>query len=116
MRLTQRDNPHLGRLAGMAFECAPDTIYGPIPVPGGFSVFRMLRRGRTEPKTFEEVRRPIERTLRINAQNEAMDRFLEALEAKYRPQIKVHQDALELTLRAWEAASEDPGSAAGAEG
>lgn len=99
MRLMQRENPRLGRLAEMAFEADPDTLYGPISVPGGFSVFKVLRRGQTRPKSFEEVRKSIERTLRINAQNEAMDRFLEALKSKYRSRIKIHRDALELTLR-----------------
>jgi len=74
-------------------------LQGPVQVPAGFSIFKVLDRRGERMRSFEEVRRTVEAIARTNAENEAMDRFLESLREKHASRIKVYEKALGLTLQ-----------------
>jgi hypothetical protein len=93
-----RDNPQFGPVAQQAFDAPIGVIQGPVQVPTGFSIFKVSDRREERMRSFEEVRRTLEAVVRTNAQNEAMDRFLESLKEKYGVRIKVYEKALKLTL------------------
>ena len=96
-----RDDPQFGPVARLAFESQVGVLQGPVQIPGGFSIFKVLDRSEERIRPFEAVRRTVETIVRTNAENEAMDRFLESLREKYASRVVVYEDALELTLQQW---------------
>jgi len=96
--LTQ-DDPQFGPVARLAFESQVGVLQGPVQLPGGFSLFKVLDRREERIRPFEAVRRTVASIVRTNAENEAMDRFLESLREKYASRIKVYEEALEHTLQ-----------------
>jgi peptidyl-prolyl cis-trans isomerase C len=97
-RPVTRDNPQFGPVAQVAFDAPIGVLQGPVQVPAGFSIFKVLDRREERMRSFEEVRRTLEAVARAIAGNEAMDRFFESLKEKYASRIKVYEEALEHTL------------------
>jgi len=93
-----RDDPQFGPVARLAFESQVGDLKGPVQVPGGFSIFRVLDHTEARIRPFEAIRRTVGVIVRANAEDNAMDRFLESLREKYASRIKVYEDALERTL------------------
>lgn len=98
MRLIDRENPLLGRLAPAALDGRPGKVYGPIAVPGGYSVFRVETVEQLPPRRFEEVEKTIAAILRVNQKNERLERFLEELRVRYADQVQVDDEVLARTL------------------
>lgn len=98
MRLLQRHNTQLGDLAPQALDGEVGTVYGPLAVPGGYSVFRVEQRELRPAPSFGEARKGIAAMLRTKRKHERMARFLKELRVKYGGQIKVNAEALSRTL------------------
>jgi parvulin-like peptidyl-prolyl isomerase len=99
MWLSTRDNPLLGPLAPAALDGEVGALYGPLEVPGGFSLFRVLQRRQRPGQSFEQVRHRIALVLGARAQDEKLERFLGDLREKYAAQVQVHPQVLALALR-----------------
>ncbi|HID11470.1 MAG TPA: hypothetical protein EYP17_09255 [Candidatus Latescibacteria bacterium] len=96
-----RDDPQFGKIAQMAFEAEVGELQGPVEVPGGFSVFRVLRRTPGHFRPLSEVRWIVRMFVRARKEEEALNRFLDSLRTVYSSRVRVHEDALRLTLRNW---------------
>ena len=55
----ERQIPQLGPLAPTALDGEVGALYGPLQVPGGFSVFRVEERDQLPSRPFQQVRRGI---------------------------------------------------------
>jgi len=93
------DDPQFGRIARMAFKARVGQLVGPVEVPGGFSVFKVLRKEPGRTRSLSEVRGRIWPFVRARKQEEVLAKFLDSLRTAYR--VKVHEDALKFTLRNW---------------
>lgn len=99
MWVALRDNPLLGPLAPASLDGELGVLYGPLEVPGGFSLFRVEQRSQIPAQPFEQLRPSVAAVLRLKAQNEALEQFLAELKARYAAVIQVYPQALALTLR-----------------
>jgi hypothetical protein len=99
MRLWRRENAFLGPLAPAALNAPVGELCGPLEVPGGYSLFKVIRRIELPPRPREEVRQGISAILKSEQQKEAMDRFLEDLRTKNRAAIAIDPEVLASTLR-----------------
>lgn len=116
MWVALRDNPLLGSLAPAALDGEPGALYGPLEVPGGFSLFRVAQRSQIPAQPFEQLRPSIAAVLRLQAQNEALEQFLSELKTRYAAAIQVYPQGLALTLRDYapRRAREEPAEASAA--
>ena len=98
MRVVLRDNPLLGPLAPAALDSEPGHAYGPLAVPGGYSVFRVERKEQLPPRPLERARPAIEAVLQVRSRNQAMDEYLDQLRARHARQVKTFPEVLARTL------------------
>lgn len=98
MRVVLRDNPLLGPLAPAALDGEPGHAYGPLAVPGGYSVFRVERKGQLPPRPLERARPAIEAVLQVKSRNLAMDEYLDQLRARHARRVQTFPEVLARTL------------------
>lgn len=98
MRLTTRQNALLGALAPTALDGEVGRLYGPLEVPGGYSIFRVEAREQIRGRSFEEVRPRLVRIVTLKLRNEAMDRLLGELREEYADRVEVDEEVLSLAL------------------
>ncbi|MFC1525221.1 peptidylprolyl isomerase [Candidatus Latescibacterota bacterium] len=101
MRLTTRKNAILGPLAPAALDGEVGPLYGPLEIPGGYSIFRVLAREQIPARSFEEVRPRLARIVALQLRNEAMDRLLVELREEYAARIKVDEESLGQVLQSY---------------
>ena len=73
-------------------------LVGPLPVMGGYSVFRLLQQDKGGRKPIEEVKTQIQGYIRRQKEQEGFQRFLNDLRQKYREQIQVFENTLSAAL------------------
>jgi len=105
MRLSTRRNPVLGALAPMALDGEVGALYGPLEVPGGYSVFRVEAREQTPGQSFDDALPRLARVVLLKLRNEAMDRLLDTLRVEHADQVEVNDEALGQVLRHYAAGS-----------
>lgn len=98
MRVVLRENPLLGPLAPAALDGEPGHAYGPLAVPGGYSVFRVERKGELPPRPLERARPVIEAVLQTRSRNQAMDDYLDQLRARHAGRVTTFPEVLARTL------------------
>ena len=98
MQITIRENPALGVLSPTALDGQPGAVYGPLEVPGGFSLFRIERRHERPPRPLPEVRPVIVTILRARGRNQRMDAFIDSLMASAADEVEIFDDVLSRTL------------------
>lgn len=91
------DDPQFGKIARMALKAKVGQLIGPVDVPGGFSVFRILRKEPGRMRSLSEVRGRVWPFVRARKQEEVLAKFLDSLRTAYR--VEVHEEALRFVLR-----------------
>jgi peptidyl-prolyl cis-trans isomerase C len=94
MQLWRRQNALLGELAPAALDAEIGVLHGPLQVPGGYSLFKVLDQRQMPARTFAQVQSSIRAVLLLQARTAAMDSFLADLRRTYDAEIEVYPAAL----------------------
>lgn len=90
----QYESPQFGGFVEAVLKAQIDDLTGPVEVADGYSVFRVLSRGRRR-ETFEEAGLRARSQLKRATQRQAFNEFLQELRERHDLEVKVREDDFE---------------------
>ena len=93
-----RDNPSLGVLAPLALDGEVGEIYGPVEVPGGYSVFVIEAKPVRPARSLQSARSSLAAILRARAGNQIMDALLDSLREASADRVTIYDEVLATVL------------------
>ena len=96
-RFSAAAGPLYGRLVPTAAKTPVGELGGPLQVPGGFTIFKVLSRQEV-PSTFSGAKKRARARVNWVKKHQVFDEFIGELRTKYAPQVTIREDNLKLAF------------------